>query len=142
MDEVSWQDYYQDQEDYPHYCNVILLLHEEGRKGNADVEGTCPLRISVFLTFLFRLIVGKTLVSLGNHYEASISVGVIGVTIWVIYQCETTVCLFDLFVCRIWFNLKYFIRVESFKLVFRVMDDFKTYDDGINECCEKCYLHK
>ena len=112
---------------------MVLLFYQKLRQGNAHVDRSCTIRITVFQTFLFCLFVSETFVGLGYHYELSAGLRIVRVSIGVIQKRQLAIGLLYLLNRRVRVNFQNLVRVESLDLLPRLHDGVGADDDSIED---------
>ena len=94
---------------------MIVFLKKETRQGDGDLETSWAIRVPVLLPILSSRVICKCSIGLGDLDELGDCQGVIWVLVWMLYETEVPVCLFDNLHVRAWLDAKNLERIERFQ---------------------------
>lgn len=109
-----------------HDNDLVLLLDQERRQCNANIEWSCALRVAVFHAVLLLGLISQAFIGFGDHYESCVRFRIVLVAVRMILERKLTIRFFYLLDGGIGLNFKDLVGVKPFHGVALLLQDHET----------------
>lgn len=118
VDQNRGNDDHHHNQDEQHHLDLVLLADQNLRECDSYVEGVGSFGIAKLEAVLLGFVVSQTLISLGDHNEHGSGLGVVGIPVRVVVQCQSPVGLLDFGNGGTFTDMQNLVRVEPLHLLF------------------------